>query len=130
MEFSKFLKSINKVNVDKSCWIHSWENCVDKNKPHIIISKNSRLVSAITKQLKDGIFYLYKFPTDFLKNRSNVCHIFSPTSFEHYFPLGTPSLGFFVLDTNSKIEAKNILQLFHQYINEKTVFFLSKSGEL
>jgi len=123
MSFYKIVEGLKKVSCDNSPMLYSWNNDVDKNRLHLILSKDVRLISAVSKLIKDGNFFLYKYSPDFLKHRSNVTPIFSTEYLD--YP-SKQKLGFVILDTNSNIDTKNLLKIFRQYIDCKTIFFTPK----
>ena len=121
MSFYKIVEGLKKVQCNKSPWLFSWENDVIKNRPNLILSKDSRLISSISKLLKDGQFYLYKQNPSFLNHRTNLTPLYSLHNLEQ-----SQKLGFIILDTNFSIDTKNMLKIFDKYIDEKTVFFSPK----
>lgn len=121
MSFYRIVEGLKKVQCNKSPWIFSWENHVLKERPHVIISKNHRLTSSISKNIPDGIFYLYRQNPEFCKHRTNLVPIFSLDTLDI-----SQKLGYVILDTFSQIDTKNMLKIFEKYIDEKTVFFSPK----
>lgn len=123
MSYIKIVEKLRKVNCDKSPWIYSWENHVDKNRPHIFYSKNSRIISAVSKELKEGYFYAYKFTDDFIKYRSNISSLYTLDRFEQQSVIENPKFGLIILDTVSAVQTRNILNIFDTYIDNKTVIY-------
>jgi len=121
MSFYKIVEGLKKVNCNESPLFYSWNNHINKERPHLILSKDVRLISAISKLIKDGSFYLYKYSPDFIKHRTNILPIFSTEYLEQ-----NQKLGFVILDSNSNIDTKNLLKIIYPYIDNKTVFFSPK----
>ena len=115
------VEGLKKVQCNKSPWLFSWENQVLQDRPHLIISKDTRLISSISKLIKNGIFYLYKQNPSFLKHRTNLVPIFSIDTLEP-----SQKLGFIILDTHFNVDTKNNLKIFENFIDEKTIFFSPK----
>lgn len=123
MSYIQTVEKLKKVKCDKSPWIYSWNEHIDKNRPHIFYSKNSRLISAMSKELKDGFFYAYKFTDDFIKHRSNISSLYTLENFEQQSLIKNPKFGMIVLDTISSINTKNVLNIFDKFIDNKTIIF-------
>lgn len=121
MSFYKIIEGLKNVQCNKSAWLYSWENHVCQNRPHLILSKDNRLISSISKLIKNGIFYIYKQNPFFVKHNTNIIPIFSIDSLEQ-----SQKFGLIILDTNFHVDTKNMLKIFDEFIDNKTVFFSPK----
>lgn len=120
------VEDLRKYDVKKSPCTYVWENkIVLNNRPNLLYSRSDyKILSAITKEYKNNQFYLFRCNQEYV-HRNNVFNINNPEQLSLYNPLNDNiKIGFFLLDANNSVEAKNILNIFSDYIDDKTVFFV------
>lgn len=119
----KKLEKLNNVAKNESSHIWAWKNMVELERNHLLLTKRERMISYFTKNYKDESFFLYKSGSSYLKSRNNINNIFNVNSLDDYL-YKNKKLGFVLLDTESFIQMKNWLNLFKNYFDEKTIFFV------
>ena len=119
------VETLKKFNIKRSPCTYVWENKIVLNdRPNILYSKNDyKIIGAITNEYKDNQFFVFRGIKDY-QYRNNVFSIIDPKQLSLYNPLNENlKIGFFLLDLNNAVETKNILNIFSEYIDDKTVFF-------
>lgn len=117
----KIVEEIKNKSINISPWIYSWNNHIKTNRPHLFLTKNDRIISALSKEFKNHQFFTYKYSKEY-QHRKNIIPIYSPNSINDWC-VKDNKLGFVIIDVLTSFETKNLLTIFKDYYDQHTVFY-------